>query len=207
VTLHVAPGERLLLLGPNGAGKSTFIRVFAGLMRAAHGQALVLDQPARQARAQVGVVSHATFLYEELTALENLRLFAGLYGVPSARQRATQLLAQVGLSHLADERVGRLSRGQQQRVTIARALLHDPPVLLLDEPDTGLDQAAFGILESVATTGERAVVLTTHNLAAGLRLGTRVAVLSHGRMVHERATVQPSDAADLANLLQQLAAA
>jgi heme exporter protein A len=197
----------LLLLGPNGAGKSTFIRVFAGLMRAAHGQALVLDQPARQARAQVGVVSHATFLYEELTALENLRLFAGLYGVRSARQRATELLAQVGLSHLADERVGRLSRGQQQRVTIARALLHDPPVLLLDEPDTGLDQAAFGILESVATTGQRAVVLTTHNLAAGLRLGTRAAVLSHGRIVHERATVQPSDAADLANLLQELAAA
>jgi heme exporter protein A len=197
----------LLLLGPNGAGKSTFIRVFAGLMRAAHGQALVLDQPARQARAQVGVVSHATFLYEELTALENLRLFAGLYGVSSARQRATELLAQVGLSHLADERVGRLSRGQQQRVTIARALLHDPPVLLLDEPDTGLDQAAFGILESVATTGQRAVVLTTHNLGAGLRLGTRAAVLSHGRIVHERATVQPSDAADLANLLQELAAA
>ena len=176
-------------------------------MRATHGQALVLDQPARQARAQVGVVSHATFLYEELTALENLRLFAGLYGVPSARQRAMDLLAHVGLSHLADERVGRLSRGQQQRVTIARALLHDPPVLLLDEPDTGLDQAAFGILESVATTGERAVVLTTHNLAAGLRLGTRAAILSHGRMVYERPTIQPADAPELANLLQQLAAA
>jgi heme exporter protein A len=205
VTLQVAAGERLLLLGPNGAGKSTFIRVFSGLMRAAHGQALVLEQPARQARALVGVVSHATYLYEELTASENLRLYAGLYGVPNAARRAAELLEQVGLAHVAGEQVGRLSRGQQQRVTIARALIHDPPVLLLDEPDTGLDLAAFGLLEALATSGERAVVLTTHNIAAGLRLGTRVAVLARGRLVHEQAGVQLSDAPALAELMQRLA--
>src|SRR3977135_3775364 len=92
IDLELQSGERLLLLGPNGAGKSTFIRVFAGLMHAAAGDALVLDRPPRQARQQLGVVSHATYLYDELTALENLRFYAELYGVADPRQRATVLL-------------------------------------------------------------------------------------------------------------------
>jgi len=176
-------------------------------MRSSHGQALIMGRPPREARGHVGVVSHATYLYDELTAAENLRLYAELYGVADAVLRGRELLAQVGLAHIGDERVGRLSRGQQQRVTIARALLHDPPVLLLDEPDTGLDLAAFSLLESLATSGGRAVVLTTHNLAAGLRLGTRVAVLSRGRLVHEQASVQPADAPALSEMLQRLATA
>jgi heme exporter protein A len=207
VSLELGPGERLLLLGPNGAGKSTFIRVFCGLMKAAHGQALVHDQPARNARQLVGVVSHATFLYDELSAAENLRFYAELYGVRDAVLRSSELLQEVGISHLADERVGRLSRGQQQRVAIARALVHDPPVLLLDEPDTGLDLAAFALLEALTNRSGHAVVLTTHNLAAGLRLGTRVAVLSRGHVVHQQASVSAADAQPLADLLQQLAAA
>jgi len=197
----------LLLLGPNGAGKSTFIRVFSGLMRAAQGHALIMDRPAREARAHVGVVSHVTYLYDELTAAENLRLYGGLYGVADTAARARELLDLVGLAHLANERVGRLSRGQQQRVPIARAPLHDPPVLLLDEPDTGLDLAAFSLLEALATSGGRAVVLTTHNLEAGLRLGTRVAVLSRGRVVHERGSVSPGDGPALADMLRRLASA
>jgi heme exporter protein A len=177
-------------------------------MRAEAGRALVMDQPARRARGLVGVVSHATYLYDELTAMENLRFYAELYGVADPARRAAELLERVGLAHLGRERVGRLSRGQQQRVTIARALVHDPPLLLLDEPDTGLDLAAFGLLESLLTTSaERGVVLTTHNLTAGLRLGTRVAVLSRGRIVYEQAAVQASDAPALAELLQRLAAA
>jgi ABC-type multidrug transport system ATPase subunit len=207
VDLQLRPGERLLLLGPNGAGKSTFIRVFAGLMRPAHGQALVYGRPARHARALVGVVSHATYLYDELTAAENLRFYGELYAVSQPARRATELLEQVGLAHLARERVGRLSRGQQQRVTIARALLHDPPLLLLDEPDTGLDVAAFALLEALATRAGHALVLTTHNLSAGLRLGTRAAVLSRGRLVHSLPTVSVADAPALAELVQRLAAA
>ena len=132
IDLEVEPGERLLLLGPNGAGKSTFIRVFAGLMHATSGTALVLGQSARSARGLVGVVSHATYLYDELTAAENLRFYAELYGVVEPVRRVEALLDNVGLAHLADERVGHLSRGQQQRVTIARALLHEPSVLLID---------------------------------------------------------------------------
>ncbi len=205
VTVEVEAGQRLLLLGPNGAGKSTFIRVFAGLMRASGGHALVYGRPARTARALVGVVSHATYLYDELTALENLRFYAELYGVHAPLERAVALLEDVALAHLANEPVGRLSRGQQQRVTIARALLHDPPVLLLDEPDTGLDPAAFALIEALTAAHHRAVVLTTHNLATGLRLGTRVAVLSRGQLVHQQHTVAPEDASALAALLEHLA--
>jgi len=205
VSLQLQPGERLLLLGPNGAGKSTFIRVFAGLMRPTSGQALVHGLPPGRARGLIGVVSHATFLYEELTALENLRLFGELYAVPEPERRGTKLLEEVGLAPLAAERIGRMSRGQQQRVTIARALLHDPPLLLLDEPDAGLDQAAFALLEALITRGGHAVVLTTHNLSAGLRLGTRAAVLARGRVVHTLDSISFGDAPALADLLQRLA--
>jgi ABC-type multidrug transport system ATPase subunit len=203
--VDLAAGERLLLLGPNGAGKSTFIRVFAGLMRATRGKALIAGQAARSARALVGVVSHATYLYDELTAAENLRLYAQLYGVVDPADRVAALLARVGMAPLADVLVGRLSRGQQQRVTIARALLHDPPVLLLDEPETGLDVSAAGLLEDLVVEGGRTVVMTTHNLNAGLRLGTRVGILSRGRLVYEQARVSPSDATTLSQRLEDVA--
>jgi heme exporter protein A len=205
LSLELEPGERLLLLGPNGAGKSTFIRVFAGLMRPTLGKALVAGEPARLARAQIGVVAHATFLYDELTALENLRFYAELYGVDAPRQRAATLLERVGIAHLADTPVGRLSRGQQQRVAIARALVHDPPLLLLDEPDNGLDVEALDLLRGLLLKGAHAVVVTTHNLATGLRLGTRAVVLAHGHLVHEQATLSMSDAPELAVLLETLA--
>jgi ABC-type multidrug transport system ATPase subunit len=207
VDLTLEAGDRLLLLGPNGAGKSTFLRVFAGLMRPTNGHATILGEPPARVRHAVGVVSHATYLYDELTALENLRLYAELYGVAQPAMRAGKLLDQVGLTQVGESRVGRLSRGQQQRVTLARALLHEPSVLLLDEPDTGLDLAAFGILEDLTTRREQTVVLTTHNLAAGLRLGTRVAVLAHGQVVHEQRQVSPGDAGPLGELLERLARA
>jgi heme exporter protein A len=204
VDLDIQPGERLLLLGPNGAGKSTFIRVFAGLMHTAHGKALVEGRPARAARDRVGVVSHATYLYDELTAAENLRLYAELYLVPKPTARAATLLEQVGMKPWADLPVGHLSRGQQQRVAIARALLHNPPVLLLDEPDTGLDVAAFEQVEQLATAQGRTLVVTTHNVTTGLRLATRVAVLSRGRIVHRQPSVSTTDAALLGDLLTRL---
>jgi heme exporter protein A len=208
VNLNVSPGERLLLVGPNGAGKSTFLRIFAGLMRPTAGQALVGGEPAARARGRLGVVSHATYLYEELSALENLRLYGELYGVAQPRARAAEMLRRVGLPELKDKRVGELSRGQQQRVTLARALLHEPSVLLLDEPDTGLDVAAFGLLEELMTDRQdRTIVLTTHNLSSGLRLGTRAAVLAHGRIVHQQHDLSSQDGPALGELLRQLASA
>jgi heme exporter protein A len=137
--------------------------------------------------------------------VENLRMYAQLYGVSDAAHRVVDLLSQVAISHLADVPVGRLSRGQQQRVTIARALLHDPPVLLLDEPETGLDVAAADLLHELATSGGRTVVLTTHNVATGLRLATRVAILAHGRVVYEQQRVSESDAPALAHRLEAIA--
>jgi heme exporter protein A len=109
------------------------------------------------------------------------------------------------MRHVADVPVGRLSRGQQQRITVARALLHDPPVLLLDEPDTGLDVAAFAFVEDLVTAPKRTVVLTTHNLSTGLRLGTRVAILARGSLVYRQDQVSGDDAAQLTHLLEDFA--
>lgn len=207
VSLRIAPGERVLLLGPNGAGKSTLIRVGAGLMRATGGALAIHGHAPRAARRLVGVVGHATYLYEELTARENLRLYGELYGVANVTARADTLLQQLRLGRLGDERLGRLSRGQQQRVALARALMHNPPVLLLDEPDTGLDQAAFRLLENLARSGGQTVLFATHNLATGLRLCSRVVVLAGGRIVHERDGAGPDDTEALAGLVREIAEA
>ena len=206
VSLHVAPGERVLLLGPNGAGKSTLLRVFAGLMRATTGQASIHGLPIRQARRLVGVVGHTTYLYDELTCRENLQFYGDLYSVDGLRSRVEEMLERVGLRGLGDVPVARMSRGQQQRVAIARAILHDPKVLLLDEPETGLDLAAFGLLEELACEGDRSVLLTTHNVAAGLRLGSRVVVLDCGRIAYQQDTVSLDDGHALAARLHSLAA-
>jgi heme exporter protein A len=206
VALHVAPGERVLLLGPNGAGKSTLLRVFAGLMRATTGHATIHGLPVRQARRLVGVVSHSTYLYEELTARENLQFYGDLYSVDRLRNRVEEMLERVGLRGLGDVPVASMSRGQQQRVTIARAILHDPKVLLLDEPETGLDLAAFGLLQELACEGDRSVLLTTHNVTAGLRLGSRVVVLDSGRIAYEQDAVSLDDGHALSARLHSLAA-
>jgi ABC-type multidrug transport system ATPase subunit len=206
VELRLKIGERLLIVGPNGAGKSTLIRVCSGLMRPSQGQISVMGLPVRHARGQIGVVSHTTFLYDELTALENLVLYGELYGTADARSRAIRMLQRIGLANSADVRVGHLSRGQQQRVALGRAFVHDPALLLLDEPDTSLDVAAFDVLERLVVAGTHSLLVTTHDLAAGIRLSTRLAVLGGGRIVEERARVEPSDAEPLTQLVRALGA-
>ena len=173
-------------------------------MHATGGKALVAGRPAREARANVGVVSHATYLYDELTSLENLGFYGELYGVAEPRRRAAQLLEQLRIEHLAGVQIGRLSRGQQQRVAIARALMHDPPLLLLDEPDAGLDLTALEVLAALLVDTRRTVVLTTHNLSTGLRLATRIGVLSRGHLV-ESTSASVLDATRLGELLVDLA--
>ena len=189
VDLDLPWGARLALLGPNGAGKSTLLRAIATLSRPSGGTVRIagLDAFAESAavRRLIGVVAHQTYLYDELTALENLRFYADLYDLPDAGVLAAAMLDRVGLTARRNVRAGSLSRGQQQRLTLARALLHDPPLLLLDEPDTGLDLAAFGLLESLLLGEERTVVLTTHNLRQAARLCDRYAILNGGRIVRE----------------------
>ena len=197
IDLMVPWGARLAILGPNGAGKSTLLRVLGGLSRSSGGTVRVAGyDPAAEpltVRRLIGVVAHQTFLYDELTAAENLRFYGTLYDLPDPERRCAALLEAVGLAAKRDARAGRLSRGQQQRLTIARALLHEPPILLLDEPDTGLDLAAFALLEALLS--ERTILLTTHNLRQAARLCDRFALLNAGRLVHAAPMDPRGDAA------------
>jgi heme exporter protein A len=176
------------VVGPNGAGKTTLLRILAGLMRPTAGQIRVLGQPlehrSTQTRRAIGLLSHQSLLYDDLTLLENLTFAARLYGLDRPREVAQAALAQAGLEDRADELPRRLSRGLLQRAAIARALLHRPKVLLLDEPFTSLDAAAANRLRAdlrLRLAEGLGVVLVTHHLAEVWELASRVAVLVNGR--------------------------
>ncbi len=187
VDFKVQPGEFVALLGPNGAGKTTFLRILACLSRPSMGIVNIaghkLPDEAAQVRAKLGVVSHLPLLYPELTAEENLLFYARMYGITSYRSRVTEVLEMVGLEDRRKDLVRTFSRGMQQRLAIGRAVLHDPEVMLFDEPYTGLDQDASemldDILRSVAAQG-RTVVMTSHDLLRAEGLATRFDVLSRG---------------------------
>jgi len=189
LTFQVRDGECLALFGPNGAGKTTLLRVLAGLLRPSRGKARVagVDLPGGgESRAVVGLISHQTMLYAALTALENVEFAAKLYGVPSPRDAARRALARMRLAERADSPVRSLSRGMQQRVSIARAIVHDPRVVLLDEPYTGLDEAGAGALSDALgslRSGGAALVLVTHHLSEGLALATHTAIMRDGQFV------------------------
>ncbi len=197
VDLSVHAGECVALLGANGAGKTTLLRILACLIKPDKGYAEVdgLDcqHDAQRIRHLVGFVGHQPYLYEELTALENLLFFARMYGIAQARERALALLQRVGLEHRQKERVSTFSRGLVQRLAWARALLHQPRLLLLDEPDTGLDQAGHALVDALLNEHAQSggsVLFTTHQLERALALGDRVVMLSRGHIVYERATSQ-----------------
>jgi heme exporter protein A len=197
VDLIVAPGEFVALFGPNGAGKSTLLRIISTLARPTTGRVRIagydLPKYADQARGLLGVVSHQPLLYGELSAGENLLFYARMYGLDTATRdaRIKEVLAQVGLSKRAADQVRTFSRGMQQRLAIARAVLHNPPVLLFDEPYTGLDQDAAltldGVLKEVAAQG-RTVLMTTHDLLRGVQMADRVAILSKGVIAFDQPT-------------------
>ncbi len=184
---QVQPGEFVALLGPNGAGKTTFLRILASLSRPSMGEVKVagyrLPHHAAQVRARLGVVSHMPLLYGDLTAQENLEFYARMYGITNYQLRITEVLNMVGLEGRRHDLVRTFSRGMQQRLAIGRAVLHNPDVMLFDEPYTGLDQDASEMLDevlrSVAARG-RTVVMTSHDLARAEDLATRFDVLSRG---------------------------
>lgn len=144
----------------------------------------ILKDPVK-ARSQIGVISHETHLYDGLTAEENLSFYGKLYGVENLEQRREDLIEKVGLTYRKKDRVGDFSRGMRQRLSIARALIHDPSVLLLDEPYTGLDQHAAKTLENLLNKFEdRVILLTTHNLERGHELCSKIAILVEGEIVY-----------------------
>jgi heme exporter protein A len=184
--LEVSAGETVALLGPNGAGKTTLLRLLATLDKPTAGQLQIAGVDAlrdrQSVRAQLGLVAHQTFLHPELTAMEELTFYGQLYGAPEPRTRADELLDQFGLLDRADSRIGALSRGQQQRLSIARALLHDPAVLLLDEPDTGLDAGGMAVLEGLLGRRNRTIVFSSHNRAWATGIAGRSVGLVNGRL-------------------------
>jgi len=202
VSLRIEPGECVALLGANGAGKTTLLRTMATLTRPTRGAVVAFGVDAwdeRQAvRARLGVVAHQPWLYPELTCRENLRFFGTMFDLDDLDRRVDASLQRVGLAARVDSAAATLSRGLLQRLNLARALLHGPEVLLLDEPDTGLDAAGRGVLARLVgdhVAGGGSAVLTTHALELALDLATRVVVVSGGVVVAdgERAALTRSD--------------
>ena len=185
----VERGEFVAILGPNGAGKTTFLRILATLSRPNMGEVVVagwrLPAQATEVRRLIGVVSHQPLLYGDLTAEENLQFYSRMYGVGDLEARINEVLDIVDLSARRRELVRKFSRGMQQRLTIARAILHAPELLLFDEPHTGLDQDAAAMLDEVlrevAGRGHT-VVMTSHDLPRAVGLATRVDILSKGKI-------------------------
>jgi heme exporter protein A len=187
---EVQEGEFVALLGPNGAGKTTFLRILASLSRPALGEVRIagyrLPGQAAAVRRILGVVSHQPLLYGDLTAEENLQFYGRMYGVAELEKRVSEVLELVGLATRRRDLVRTFSRGMQQRLAIGRAVLHDPEVMLFDEPHTGLDQDACvmldNVLREVAARG-RTVVMTSHDLVRAADLASRFDVLSRGQIV------------------------
>jgi heme ABC exporter ATP-binding subunit CcmA len=211
VTFSLPEGGTMALLGPNGAGKTTLLRVLATLVKPSQGAATVagynVERDADQVRRAVGYVGHQPHTYDDLTARENLLFFARMYGLRDGPDRAARLLERVGLARRANDLVRTLSRGQTQRLALARGILHDPIVLLLDEPDTGLDDEAAALLDSLLA--ERAdagltTLFTTHQLERGLRLSESTLVLITGHVAYY-GTSTALDARDVRGLCDQKA--
>jgi len=189
LTLH--PGQVVALFGPNGAGKSTLLRMLGGGLLPTSGEVRLGGEPLRpsdhERHQHIGVLSHRSFLYTHLTAAENLRFYGRLFDLDDLETRVPERLTRVGLEDRATDRVEGFSRGMRQRLALARTLLHDPQIVLLDEPYTGLDPHAAATLRGVLSSlrdGRRSVVLVTHNLTQGLELADRVLVVVRGRVAY-----------------------
>jgi heme exporter protein A len=200
IDLTLARGEFLTIFGPNGAGKSSLLRMLGGAMRPTRGTVAIggapLDFADGEWRRRVGMLSHQGFLYARLTAEENLKFYGRLFALDDVDVRVRRRLERVGLADRARFAVHKLSHGMRQRLSLARALLHDPDLVLLDEPFTGLDPAAAGVLRGVLQelrSERRTVIMVTHNLGEGLALSTRVAIQVRGRLAWEGSRGQVDD--------------
>ncbi len=187
IDLEVKPGCVLALLGRNGAGKTTFLRMLAGLTSPTDGEISLPSVGADfvSVRRHIGVVGHGQWIYDDLSAEENLRFFASLYEVDNIERKLAEWLEKVGLKRFRHSRVSEFSRGMRQRLAIARAFLHEPLLLLLDEPWTALDDRAMHLLSSLVAEARntgRTVVICSHQLQEALELADEIALLDRGRI-------------------------
>lgn len=203
IDLVVPTGQTFALFGPNGAGKTTLLRAIAALTKPSVGEIWVCGDNARsdpeRIRKNIGFISHHTMLYDDLTARENLSFYGRVYGLQNLDARIGEVLLAVGLTDRQRDRVRDFSRGMKQRLAIARSILHRPPILLLDEPFTGLDTAAQLMLSDLLTALKaegRTVFLATHDFAHGLALADRFGILLQGRLIREAST-RDADEAEL----------
>ena len=193
LSFGVERGGFLVMFGPNGAGKTTTLRVLATLLTAGKGIVRVAGHDVREdpmpVRQAVGLISHSPMLYLDLTAYENLRFYADMYGLADREERITELLERLELSHRRYDVVRTFSKGMRQRLAIARAILHRPRVLLLDEPHSGLDPGAVDIFDGLLgeIRAEHTFVMVTHHIQKGLELGTRLMIVDGGKIVWEHA--------------------
>lgn len=200
-------GATLALFGANGVGKTTLLRILSTSVRADAGTVQIagrdLKRQTAAVRQRIGVLGHRSFLYDDLTARENLVYYARLYGIANRDERIRVVLRRVGLEHRADHRVRALSNGMQRRASIARAILHQPPVLLLDEPEAGLDRDSRQMLGDLLTEWNqegRSVIFTTHDIDLGLSWSQQVAILRTGNLVFPSGNVGEIQR-ELSNLL------
>jgi heme exporter protein A len=207
IDLIIEPGRAVALLGANGAGKSTLLKVLATLTSPTAGELTILGQSAGSnsaaLRARIGLIGHQSMLYRDLSARQNLEFFGRLYGLPDPKGRAADLLDAIGLSSRADDPVKSFSRGMTQRVAIARALVHDPELLLADEPFDGLDAPSCALLEEMLTDLHRSgktLILANHDISQSLRLTEQTVVLREGRVVIDQASKDLEPAAVLAEM-------
>lgn len=189
IDLEIRPGRVLAMLGRNGAGKTTLLRILAGLSVPTKGEVAFpsLASAGRDRRSLVGVMGHGTWIYDELSAEENLRFFASLYGVADVGKVIGEWLERVGLERFRRMRAGDYSRGMRQRLTIARAFLHKPSILLLDEPWTSLDDRAMELLSSLVRESrdrDRSIVICSHQLREAVEVADEVTLLHRGRIAH-----------------------
>ncbi|MBI2964232.1 MAG: heme ABC exporter ATP-binding protein CcmA [Deltaproteobacteria bacterium] len=186
--LVVRAGDSLAIFGPNGAGKTTLLKLLATVLAPTDGTLRLFGEPELrpELRRRIGMLGHGSFLYGDLTAAENLRFYAALFGVENAERRVAEMLAEVRLTAWRDRPVRTFSRGMEQRLALARAFLHAPDLLLLDEPFSGLDPQAVLHLQEILTRAHRqgkTIVLTTHDIESGLEVCDRAVILCGGRMV------------------------
>lgn len=176
-------------MGANGSGKTTLLKILATLSKPDSGQIVVgglsSDRSGAALRKKIGVVTHDPLLYDDLTGRENLRFYCRMFAVSDAEGRVESVTEMVGMESRLDHRIGSMSHGMKKRFSIARALLHNPPILLMDEPESGLDYEAVNLLDKMISERsgpDRTIIMTTHDLDRAIRLGDRLAVLSDGRV-------------------------